>query len=103
MSLENLHRRIDKLIAAIEQQQRDKPSISLHLLATSEQGQLEAFLAHLQTTYSSEPLSPETLHLVTDSELDRLEQWALLLNALDQENIGAASEHRRRLAAMPAA
>src|SRR6266567_8959588 len=100
MNLNDMNRRVDRLLATVGQQcPREKPSVFLkfHLLTETERGQLETFFAHLQAAYHIEPLDSAILPLVSDDELDELENWYGLLEALDQENIGAASEHRRKL------
>lgn len=103
MNSDRLARRIDQALKAIEQQRQalaaQRFALPLHLLASSEQEQLVAFLDQLRNKYACEHISKEVLRLVTHEELDRLGNWLSLLKALEQEDLDAASRYRRALAA----
>jgi|SRR5579885_59415 cell division protein ZapA (FtsZ GTPase activity inhibitor) len=106
MNSDRLARRIDQALKAIEQQRQQlaaqRLALPLHLLTTGEQEQLVAFLDQLRKKYACEHISKDTLRLVTDEELDRLGNWIDLLDALEQEDLDAASRYRRALAAQVA-
>ncbi|SRR5579885_830620 len=106
MSSDRLARRIDQALKAIDQQRQalaaQRLALPLYLLTTGEQEQLVAFLDQLCKKYACEPITKEVLRLVTDEELDRLGNWIDLLNALEQEDVDAASSYRRALAAQVA-
>lgn len=80
MSLDNLHRRIDKMLAAIE---------------------LQLFLDQIEPKINEVDNRP--LQSLSDSELDTLEVWLLLEHALTQEDINAAAKYRHQLTTLAVA
>jgi hypothetical protein len=99
MSLDNIDKRINRVLRAIEQRQRQDQGepLPLYLLASSEQEQFTAFLEQLQNKYACECISKSVLRLVTDEELDQLGNWIRLLDALEQEDLDTASRYRQCL------
>lgn len=95
----NLHRRIDKMLAAIEPllpvAQSSEPLFKLHLFAPQEQSRLQSFLLLHNITRNRFQASMSELG---NAEMDELGNWLRLEQALDSEDTIAAERYRRYLA-----
>ena len=86
-----LLKRASALLKKIDQRQppAEQETPPLHLLTEHEQGHLQAFLLLIPDGHD--------LHQLTDQQLERLEQWALLLDALKKDDAQAVSLYRHTL------
>ena len=99
MNIENLSRRIDKLLEHVHQQLPAAPepmALALHLFTEQEQTQLQALLDQVEPKYCYHDTG-RLLRNLSESELDQLELWAHLEQALQQEDIQSAATYRRML------
>ncbi|SRR6266704_2122239 len=94
MNLNDMNRRVDRLLASVELREVRpfRAGIRMHLFTEPEQATLQALLEHIEPRISSD--HGLDLSRLTDSELDELEQWLLLEQALAQDNRSAAARSR---------
>ncbi len=100
MNLDEMNRRIDRLLASVEQQSQrsNRPfsrGIRIYLFTEQEQATLQALLEHIEPRISND--QGLDLSKLTDGELDELEYWLLLEQALALEDIVAAARYRNYL------
>lgn len=99
MSLDNLSRRLDRMISAVDPHANVTQVLELptHLLTAGEQERFTAFFATV------EPRCFHDSHLdlrdLSNEELATTKLWTCLLKSLDSEDTAAAAKYRTELAA----
>lgn len=91
-TVNSLLKRVDRMIKQVEQQRgpapKEEEELHIDLLETEEQDQLQELLN----------LIPDwDLRCLTDIQLEQLEHYCYLLNALERDNEQAARKHRQAL------
>lgn len=102
-SIDALRRRIDRMLAAIEEQRghdrtEEESLFNMHLFSEQEQTELQELTDLLLLKCSQSDTGRLNLSELSNQELHTFSLWLHLQQALDKEDIAVAAEYRRALA-----